>query len=130
MGSRFVQIEHTGRVSGEARHVVLEVVDADKQAGVYFVVSGWGEKADWFRNIKANPKIVYQVGQQRYAGSAEQLPREEAEAVFLAYGRKHPRMLQELMRFVGYRMEASEEAYRALAGHLPVVKLSPQREGG
>jgi deazaflavin-dependent oxidoreductase (nitroreductase family) len=112
------------------RRVVLEVVDADKKAGVFFVVSGWGEKADWYKNIKASPKIRYQVGRQRYAGTAEQLPCEDAEQVFLTYGSKHPRMLQELMRFVGYRIEASEEAYRALAIHLPVVKLSPELKGG
>jgi deazaflavin-dependent oxidoreductase (nitroreductase family) len=127
LGSRFVQIEHTGRVTGKTRQVVLEVVHSDRIPGVFFVVAAWGDQADWYQNIKVKAEITYQVGRQRYEGLAEQLPREEAEQIFLRYGREHPRMLQELMRFVGYRVEASEQAYRQLADHLPVVMLSPEQ---
>ncbi|MGD2162750.1 MAG: nitroreductase family deazaflavin-dependent oxidoreductase [Anaerolineales bacterium] len=128
LGSRFVRIEHTGRVTGKKRQVVLEVVDSDRPSGVFYVVAAWGDKADWFQNIRVNPKITYQVGRTQYDGFAEQVPREQAAQIFLRYGRKYPRMLQELMRFVGYRVEASEEAYQELADHLPVVRLSPGLE--
>jgi deazaflavin-dependent oxidoreductase (nitroreductase family) len=125
-----VQIEHTGRVTGRARNVVLEVVDADKPAGIFYVVAAWGEKADWFRNIKANPQVTYQVGRKRYRGVAVPLSREDADRVFLKYGKAHPRLLQELMQFVGYRIERDETAYLELAGYLPVVRLSPRQEAG
>jgi deazaflavin-dependent oxidoreductase (nitroreductase family) len=128
LGSRFVRIEHKGRVTGKSRQVVLEVVDAEEPVGTYYVVAAWGERADWFRNIKANPEITYQVGRRRFRGRAEELPREEAERVFIKYGRKHPHMLQELMRFVGYRIDRDDKAYRTLAEHMPVVKLSTERE--
>lgn len=130
LGSRFVRLDHIGRVTGKVRSVVLEVVDTDKQAGIFYVVAAWGEKADWFRNIKANPQVTYQVGRKRYRGLALQLPREEAEKVFLSYGKAYPRLLQELMHFIGYRIERNEAAYRELAGILPVVKLSPKQEVG
>ena len=123
LGSRFVLVEHLGRKSGSTRQVVLEVVDSEPSEGSYVVVAAWGEKADWFQNIKAHPEVVYQVGRRRFEGRAEILSRDQAAKVFLDYGRRYPRMLQELMRFVGYRVETNEAAYRQLADFLPVVKL-------
>jgi deazaflavin-dependent oxidoreductase (nitroreductase family) len=130
LGSRFVLLEHIGRVSAKTRQVVLEVVEHEQPVGGYYVVAAWGEQADWFQNIKVNPQITFQVGRRRFKGHADVLSREEAERVFLEYGRKHPRMLQELMNFVGYRIQRDEASYRDLAGHLPVVRLSSDRENG
>lgn len=130
LGSRFVWLEHIGRVSGKTRQVVLEVVKHERPADHFYVVAAWGDQADWFKNIKVNPGITFRVGRRCFTGHAEVLPREEAERVFLEYGRKHPRMLQELMHFVGYRIQRDEASYRDLAGHLPVVRLSPERQKG
>jgi deazaflavin-dependent oxidoreductase (nitroreductase family) len=128
LGSRFVLLEHIGRVSGKTRRVVLEVVKHERPAGNFYVVAAWGEQADWFQNIKVNPRVAFQVGGQRFTGRAHVLTREEAERVFLEYGRKHPRLLQELMGFVGYRIQRDEASYRDLAGLLPVVRLSSKAE--
>lgn len=130
LGSRFVRIEHEGRVTGKPRQVVLEVVSSDRSHGVFYVVAAWGESADWFQNIKANPVIRYQVGSQSFNGVAEVLPVEQAGKIFVDYGRRHPRMLQSFMRAVGYQINRDEESFRALADHLPVVKLIPDREKG
>jgi deazaflavin-dependent oxidoreductase (nitroreductase family) len=97
---------------------------------VYFVVSAWGEKADWFQNVQANPEVEYQVARRRFEGIAQVLPGEEAGNVFVDYGKRNPRMLQELMRLVGYRIDADEADYRALGGLLPVVRLSPESVQG
>lgn len=51
LGRRFVMVTHTGRKSGRQHQTVLEVVRYDPATGVVVVASGWGEKADWFRNI-------------------------------------------------------------------------------
>jgi deazaflavin-dependent oxidoreductase (nitroreductase family) len=126
LGARFVLLEHQGRVSGKTRRAMLEVVKSEPAAGVYFVVSAWGERADWFQNIRANPQVEYQVGRGRFEGAAQVLPGEEAGEVFVEYGERNPRMLRELMRIVGFRIEAEESAYRELGDYLPVVKLAPQ----
>ena len=49
LGDRFLLLIHTGRVSGETRQAVLEVIRHDKAEIVYYVASGFGEKSDWFR---------------------------------------------------------------------------------
>jgi deazaflavin-dependent oxidoreductase (nitroreductase family) len=123
VGSRFVMVEHLGRKSGLPRQVVLEVVDSQPSGPSHYVVAAWGEKADWLQNVKAHPEVEYQVGRHRFMGRAEILSCDQAAEVFLDYGRRYPRMLQELMRLVGYRIEADETVYRQLADFLPVVKL-------
>src|ERR1051326_5078584 len=56
VGPRFLMLEHTGRKSGTRRYVVLEVVE-HPSPGTYLVVSGFGDRAQWFRNIRANPQV-------------------------------------------------------------------------
>jgi deazaflavin-dependent oxidoreductase (nitroreductase family) len=54
------------RKSGLGRYVVLEVVDHPTPDS-YVVASGFGEKAQWFRNVKANPRMrVYTTGAGLY----------------------------------------------------------------
>lgn len=130
LGSRFLLLEHIGRVTGKRRQTVLEVVDSEPASGIFYVVAAWGERADWYQNIKSISEVSYQVGRRHFEGKARPLPQEEAEQVFLAYGHSHPRALQSLMRVLGYRIESNDQSYRALAEHLPVVKLSPDEGKG
>lgn len=56
LGSRVLMLEHIGRKSGAARYVVLEAFD-HPTPDTFVVPSGFGEKAQWFRNLKANPRV-------------------------------------------------------------------------
>ena len=51
-GERLVMIEHLGRVSHEPRYVVVEVVERGRN--VVRVASGFGTRAQWYRNLRAN----------------------------------------------------------------------------
>lgn len=51
-GRRLVMIEHRGRSSGQPRYVVVEVIERTDRSIV--VVSGFGTKAHWYRNLRAN----------------------------------------------------------------------------
>jgi deazaflavin-dependent oxidoreductase (nitroreductase family) len=66
-GGKFLMLEHTGRRSGQPRHVVLEVVD--REPGSMFLVSGYGRTSEWLRNILVNPKVRVWVG-RIYGASA------------------------------------------------------------
>lgn len=54
-------LEHHGRTSGQRRHVVLEVVD-HPSPDRYVVVSGFGQRAQWFRNVATDPRVRVYVG--------------------------------------------------------------------
>ncbi len=89
-GSRLLMLEHVGRKSGIRRYVVLEVVDHPTPDS-YVVASGFGTKAQWFRNIQANPKVrVYTGSHAPLPATARILPRHEADRALGAYIDAHP----------------------------------------
>src|SRR6266851_234174 len=56
-----------GRRRGQVRTAVLEVVRYDHASSESIVVSGWGEREDWYRNIPAHSPLLVDTGSQRYA---------------------------------------------------------------
>ena len=90
-GSRLLMLEHTGRKSGKRRRVVLEIV-GQPQPGTYIVASGFGSRAQWFRNVRADPKVRVSIGSRRPApATARPLTSEDARAALAAYATRHPR---------------------------------------
>ncbi|PZS13378.1 MAG: nitroreductase family deazaflavin-dependent oxidoreductase [Pseudonocardiales bacterium] len=90
-GSRLLMLEHVGRKSGHRRYVVLEVVDHPAPSR-YVVVSGFGRRAQWFRNIKANPRVrVWITHRAAATAAAHQLDDEAASRALGRYAGAHPR---------------------------------------
>ncbi|MFZ6026168.1 MAG: nitroreductase family deazaflavin-dependent oxidoreductase [Chloroflexota bacterium] len=125
LGRRFVLLKHIGRKSGQLRQAVVEVVHYDQAMGAYFVASGFGEKADWYKNLMAHPDITIQVGNQRMNVHAERLPLPQATEIMLDYNRRHPAALRTLSGLLGYRTDGSEADVRFLAGVVPIIALTP-----
>jgi deazaflavin-dependent oxidoreductase (nitroreductase family) len=125
LGGRFVLLNHIGRKSGQPRQAVVEVVRHDKETGAYIVASGFGEKADWYKNVMAHPEITIQVGRSRMAARAERLPLPQATDEMLDYNRRHPATLRTLAGILGYRSDGSEADVRFLAGVIPILALIP-----
>ena len=90
-GSRILMLEHIGRKSGAPRYAVLEVVD-HPGPGVYVVASGFGRKAQWFRNIQANPRVRVHAGSHApRRATARVLDQQEADRTLAGYRGRHPR---------------------------------------
>lgn len=90
-GGRLLMLEHRGRKSGRPRHVVLEVIDRP-EPGTYVVVSGFGRRAQWYRNVEADPHVrVYLRSRRPVAAEVRQLDPEEAAAALRRYAEAHPR---------------------------------------
>jgi len=91
LGSRFLMLEHVGRKSGCRRYVVLEVVD-HPAPGSHVVISGFGTRAQWFRNIQANPQVrVYLASRKPAPAIAHRLDAGAAAASLSRYATAHPR---------------------------------------
>ncbi|NLG48405.1 nitroreductase family deazaflavin-dependent oxidoreductase, partial [Gordonia sp. (in: high G+C Gram-positive bacteria)] len=60
-GGRLLLLEHTGRKSGELRYVALEKVDRPAKDRI-IIASGFGEKAQWYRNLQADPRCRVWIG--------------------------------------------------------------------
>ncbi len=90
-GSRLLMLEHVGRTSGQPRLVVLEVVDHPTPSR-YVVVSGFGERAQWFRNVQTNPTVrVFVASRKPAPASAHQLDADTSSAALGRYAGAHPR---------------------------------------
>jgi deazaflavin-dependent oxidoreductase (nitroreductase family) len=93
---RLLMLEHTGRVTGQRRYVVLEIVDTPS-AGTYVVVSGFGERAQWWQNLRANPHARIWLGSRGpQHATAHPLTRREAVAALNGYANAHPRAWRNL----------------------------------
>lgn len=91
LGSRMLMLEHVGRRSGERRHVVLDVID-HPAPDTYIVASGFGTRAQWFRNIVANPRVRIFVGSSPpAAATARVLDQPDAMRSLDIYRSRHPR---------------------------------------
>ena len=62
LGHRFLLLVHQGRESGLLRETVLEVLLHDPATRESVVLSAWGEKADWYRNVVATPALEVRTG--------------------------------------------------------------------
>lgn len=90
-GSRILLLEHVGRKSGLPRYAALEVVD-HSAPDTYVVASGFGRKAQWFRNIEANPRVrVYAGSHAPRTAVARVLTTPEADRTLAAYRTRHPK---------------------------------------
>jgi len=89
-GKRLLMLEHTGRKSGARRRVVLEVL-ARSAPGEYVIIAGFAGKAQWYRNVTANPRVRVSTGFRRnMAALAEPMPQAESAAVLRGFIEDHP----------------------------------------
>jgi len=58
IGHQLMLITHTGRKSGLSRLTMVEYYKMDRKK---FIVSGFGSRAQWYRNIDADPYITIQT---------------------------------------------------------------------
>lgn len=122
LDNRFLLLTHTGRKSGLPYQTVIEVVRYDQKTNTYYVVSGWGEKADWYRNVRKSPHLTVEVGGRKFKAMAEFIPLEKAVVIMEDYARQHPIAFSELTGlFLGERMKPGGDASRRLAEKMPMV---------
>lgn len=89
IGRLFVLMAHTGRKTGQTRYTPLEYRIAPN--GRLYVISGYGDKSQWYKNIMADPYVTLQ-----WAGHTEGMQayrvtdRDELRMLFDQYLRERP----------------------------------------
>jgi deazaflavin-dependent oxidoreductase (nitroreductase family) len=126
LGHRFLLLTHKGRLSGKDRTAMLEVIKYDQATNTHYVASGFGEKSDWYQNIRKTPDVVIQTGGQKFLAQAESLPPDQAREVFLEYTQAHPTAIKNLAKLVGYQIGDTQEEMMAFLELIPVVAFHPQ----
>jgi deazaflavin-dependent oxidoreductase (nitroreductase family) len=130
LGHRFLELSHHGRNSGRLYRTVLEVVRYDPRAQESIVCSGWGVRADWYRNIIANPRIALETGGRRYEDACfRELAPGENYAIVEEYVRRLPRIARPLAYWLGLDVRGSERERRAHSQQLLMVAFQPSAAG-
>jgi len=113
----------TGRRSGLPRVTPLQYEEID---GKFYVASARGDRADWFRNIQANPKVQVKVSSRRLQAYAETVTEPARIADFLEIRlKRHPRMIATLMRSAGLPSRPDREQLEAYAANRAMAILRP-----
>jgi deazaflavin-dependent oxidoreductase (nitroreductase family) len=127
IGKFILLLTHTGRKSGTRYVTPLQYEKID---GAYCVGAGRGLKADWFRNILADPHTHVQVGRCEFDCVAEPITDPERAADFLEYRLKHHPLMIGLIMKVAHKLplRPSRAQLLELGRFTPLVILHPSLE--
>ncbi len=126
MGNVVLLLTTVGRKSGKPRVTPLQYEEID---GKFYLGAALGQKADWVRNIRANPKVEVRVKSRRFAGLAETITDAKQIADFLEVRlRRHPRMVGAMLRADGIRMPPERGDLEQYAAHLTLVAIKPDKD--
>jgi deazaflavin-dependent oxidoreductase (nitroreductase family) len=122
-GDRILLLHHIGRVSGQQRQAILEVVEHDRADDSFVVASGWGPTAAWYQNVVQTPEVTIQVGTRTLPVTAETLNEDQGADIFARYAVRHRMAAKYLLpRLMGFSVDGSEAA---VGRHMPFVRFVP-----
>jgi hypothetical protein len=70
--------------------------------------------SDWYQNVSAQPDVAIEVGSRRMWARAVALSPEDSGHAMVAYAKRQPKAARELMKFIGYRVDGTDDDYYAL----------------
>src|SRR3954466_824316 len=82
LGHRFLLLEHRGRRTGRVYRTVLEVLSWDPVAREAVVMSGFGHKSQWYRNVLADGAAEVQIARLRFTATVRSVDADEAARLF------------------------------------------------
>jgi deazaflavin-dependent oxidoreductase (nitroreductase family) len=130
MVGRFILLlTTTGRKTGKKRQTPLEY-EYDAVTCRYRIAAGWGGRTDWYRNLRANPRVTVQVGREKFEAIAEPAPVEEIAGYMMRLSQRHPRMDRIWNRFADCPVDGTWESYLRAARSFPAAWLRPVEEAG
>jgi deazaflavin-dependent oxidoreductase (nitroreductase family) len=126
IGKQIVILTTRGRKTGLLRnHPIGYLRDAD----VFYAVSTWGERADWYQNLQANPDAALQVGNLRIAVKAEFLTdTTDLEAAVSLVRQQYPNLVSFLKSLAGGDLDGEEGLQKLHAVRFVPTGASPEGE--
>jgi len=100
IGRLFMIMTTIGRKSGQPRHTAIEFHEFE---GCPTVMSGWGTRTDWYRNLQANPLATVQTWRGAQSVRARRITAEDELARVFRWAQSNPTM-QAMMKVAGFEM--------------------------
>jgi deazaflavin-dependent oxidoreductase (nitroreductase family) len=124
IGAEWMLITTRGRKSGKPRDAMVDVMDYDAASDTYFIEAAYGDRADWYKNMQANPVFEARVGRRKFKATATPLSNEGAGELMVKFFRRKPAYTRSVMAMVGMKFE-SEEELRVLGSKLTLLAVKP-----
>ena len=126
LGIRFMRITTKGRRTGKPHRVLVDTLGYDEAGDVYYVTSAYGERADWVRNIRANPVFQVHIGGREFNAVAEKVAEPKSVEIMCRYLEEHRRYSRLMYRLLGVDLASlsEEELYGRLAEEL-ILAVKP-----
>jgi deazaflavin-dependent oxidoreductase (nitroreductase family) len=122
-GNLVLLLTTTGRKSGKRRVTPLQYEEID---GAIYLAAAGGQKADWFRNIVADPNVEVRVKARRFSGVAEPVTDPKRIADFLEVRlRRHPKMVGMMLRAEGLPGAPDRKDLERYAAQRTLVVIKP-----
>ena len=61
------------------------MLTCEQHGGKAYVLSGWGARSDWYRNLQANPQVTVQFGRTVYTATARRVADVEEYAAVMSH---------------------------------------------
>jgi deazaflavin-dependent oxidoreductase (nitroreductase family) len=104
VGKLFMILTTTGRKSGLPRHTAIEF---HEYKGRKYIYSGFGEKADWYKNILADPRVTIQTASGTEHVIARRITDEGDLAEAFQFVAHNPTM-KRWIQAIGFRLNLDE----------------------
>lgn len=124
IGAQWMLITTTGRKTGKRRETLVDVMDYDQAADIYYIEAAYGSHADWYRNIKANPIFKAQVGRRKFRARAEELDKGGTGEMLVQFFQRRPAYTRSVMGMVGMKFE-NEDELREHGKKLTLLAVKP-----
>jgi len=108
-GQRVLVLTTRGRKTGSARHVPLAPLFEGDDIFIIASMGGAPKNPAWYHNLKANPEVEVQLGDQHWKAKAIDLPEPEREQVW-------QRVVAAMPGFAEYQQKTTRK--------IPVVRLA------
>jgi deazaflavin-dependent oxidoreductase (nitroreductase family) len=113
-----------GRISGLPRCTPVEY---RQHGSKIYVISGWGDRAEWVRNLMVTPSVTVQQGGTALSACAEIVTNEgEALRALHLFRRRVPSIYDAIFARITRRADASELDLIEIARRVTIVRLVPQ----
>lgn len=123
---RILYLVHVGRKTGKTRRNCIEVIHRDQQTNESFVISAYGSRSDWLRNIMKAPPLELRIGRERFVPEFRVLDATEARRVLGQAFAQYPAEGRFFLKHV-FHLPASEEQFEDLSELVPLVAFRPNR---
>ena len=128
LGRRILAVTHRGRKTGQLREAVLEVLLFRPENQESVVVSAYGTKADWYRNILVEPALRVRTGRLDYVPEQRLLTPEEAREAAVEFSERHSwevRLVPKVLPAIGADVRKGLGPVEMLVS-LPMVAFRPK----